>query len=273
MVYLINRQALASAGVDQQTIEALQKVKRQSEQADDTLSSLADAPVVLLSPSGVLPKGRTLSPGAGLNLADGGAGQSVELSLAETGVEPGAYGNAGALISIVVDRYGRITGVSAIPLVSDNVTEGEANLYFTADRARASVSGGQNINYDQDTGEIALDRPLDGGTYEPMFTGTGNVAAIAGFPATWSRVGSIVAVAGCVNVTPAAASGICDLSVSLPVPSAVEGANWTLAGQACVAITGTGGITPGNGVARMRFQATGTTVVNVWYHYQYVIRS
>lgn len=157
MAYLLNRQALAAAGVDQQTIEALAKVKRSAEQSDETLAVLAEAPVVLLGANDALTSGRILAAGEGLEQEDGGAGGQVRLLLADTGVDAGTYGAAGALVGITLDHKGRVMAIQTFPLVSDNVEEGADNLYFTQSRARAALSGGAGISYDNSAGTIAVD--------------------------------------------------------------------------------------------------------------------
>lgn len=250
MVYLLNRQALAAAGVDQQTIEALAKAKQSAERSEGEIDALKGAAVVVLAPSGVLPNGRTLRAATGLSLDDGGAGGSVDLSLSNTPVSPGTYGAESRLVRVTVDQKGRVTHIEALDLLSDAVAEGTENLYFTQARAREALSGGEGIDYDPATGDISLaDTAVTPGTYgsataipvldidqqgrvtaaatatipvlasgvfTPTLTGVTNVASSTAYQCQYLRVGSTVTVSGRVDVTPAAA-GVTELGISLPV--------------------------------------------------------
>lgn len=97
----------------------------------------------------------TLVPGE-LEGVDGGPGTIYTLGLADTAVAPGDYGDASHLVRVTIDQKGRITDAEAFELNSDNVTEGSTNLFFTDARARAALSSGLGIAYNNTTGVIAL---------------------------------------------------------------------------------------------------------------------
>jgi len=88
---------------------------------------------------------------------DGGANASYTLSLASTAITAGSFGDASHLVKVTFDAKGRATNAEAFELNSDNVTEGTTNRFFTNARARSALSDGTGIDYDSDTGEIALD--------------------------------------------------------------------------------------------------------------------
>lgn len=99
---------------------------------------------------------RIFTPAAGeLDGTDGGVGGNYTLGLADTTVISGDYGDESHLVKITIDAKGRATAAEAFELNSDNVTEGGTNLFFTDARARAALSGGTGINYDNSTGVIA----------------------------------------------------------------------------------------------------------------------
>src|SRR5690606_33124370 len=138
-------------------------------------------------------------------------------------------------IGVQVDLFGRVTGVEVYDLLSDNVAEGEANLYYTDARARGAISGGAAIDYNQSTGQIALadtavtpdtygsataipvlDVDQQGritgattaaiprlafGTYTPTLTNIANMTSSLAYECHYLQVGSIVHVGGRVDVT------------------------------------------------------------------------
>jgi hypothetical protein len=68
----------------------------------------------------------------------------------------GSYNNTSGVITIdsPVDSVNGYTGVVA--LTSNDVSEGNINLYFTNTRARNAVSGGTGVSYDNQTGQISI---------------------------------------------------------------------------------------------------------------------
>jgi hypothetical protein len=77
-------------------------------------------------------------------VAIAGEGSFVTLSTAQTIT-------GGKVFSGVITLTG-----ATVSLNSDQLTEGAANRFLTASGVRTQLSGGSNINYDSDTGAIAL---------------------------------------------------------------------------------------------------------------------
>lgn len=119
--------------------------------------ALNSATFLVLSSEPTLGAERVLTPASGqLVGTDAGANDAYTLGLADTTVVPAAYGAATKTVSFTVDSKGRLTAAAEYPLVTDNVTEGVVNLYYTDARARAALSGGTGIAYNNTTGLIAL---------------------------------------------------------------------------------------------------------------------
>lgn len=71
-------------------------------------------------------------------------------------------------------------------LTSDVVTEGSTNLYFTASRARQSISAGSGISYNSTTGVITATNTGTGTVTQVAASITGSAISIAGSPITTS---------------------------------------------------------------------------------------
>jgi hypothetical protein len=96
------------------------------------------------------------SPLGTLSVMGSGESAAVTVDLPNTGVNAGTYGSSTQLASVTVDAQGRITSASQNSLSTSNVTE-DTNLYYTDTRARAALSAGSGISYDNLSGIIALD--------------------------------------------------------------------------------------------------------------------
>ena len=57
----------------------------------------------------------------------------------ETDNAPGTYGSASKTLQVVLDETGQVDGITEFELNTDNIVEGNTNLFFTADR---TVDGG-----------------------------------------------------------------------------------------------------------------------------------
>jgi hypothetical protein len=81
------------------------------------------AQYVVLAADPVLTSERVLTPTTGqINVTDGGAGGPVTLSLADTAVTPGTYGDGTNIPQVTVDAKGRVTGVVSVPIVTPGGT-------------------------------------------------------------------------------------------------------------------------------------------------------
>ena len=148
----------------------------------DLTNALLAAPYITWVETPTLEQGRALAVTSALRLTNDGA--RLILGLAETGIAAGTYGGAAQTLSIQVDLFGRLAGAQTYDLLSDNVAEGTSHLYYTDARARAALSGGHGINYDSETGEIALD------TANLVTRSAGSVASTSGAPAVLATLQS-----------------------------------------------------------------------------------
>lgn len=147
-------------------------------------SAIQQASFLTLDTSQDLGSERVLTPATGeITGTDAGAGLAYTLGLADTAVVPGSYGdNGGAgaanFVTATVDQKGRLTSAGTFTITTGNVPEG-SNLYYTDARARAAISAGAGINYDNTTGVITA---KSAGTYGAP-TGTLSRAAFATYTA------------------------------------------------------------------------------------------
>lgn len=118
----------------------------------DVVTAIEQASVLTLEMSEVFGNARVVTSDGEVQLTDGGAGANFTIGLSDTGVEAGTYGDASHLVQIAINAKGRVTLASAFELNSDNITEGSANLFFTVERARAAISAGPGMSYDDETG-------------------------------------------------------------------------------------------------------------------------
>jgi len=131
------------------------------------------AQYVVLAADPVLTSERVLTPTTGqINITDGGAGGPATLSLADTAVTPGTYGNGTNIPQVTVDAKGRVTGVVSIPIV----TPGGTVTDVTASEPLHS-SGGSTPNISLATsmgGSLTGEYPNP--TIAPFAVGTGEIA-------------------------------------------------------------------------------------------------
>src|SRR5690554_2670554 len=94
----------------------------------DLTNALLAAPYITWAEAPTLENERTLAVTSTLRLTNDGT--RAILGLAETGIAAGSYGSASQTLAIQADLFGRLTGVQAYDLLSDNVAEGTSLLYF-----------------------------------------------------------------------------------------------------------------------------------------------
>lgn len=138
------------------------------------IDRIVGAPFLTFAATGDLPANRVLAGGAGLTLAIGGT--LATMSITDTAVVPGAYGTATKTVALTVNSQGRVTAAQQFDLNTDNIAQGVANLFYADALARAAVSAGDGLDYDNTTGEFSLDtasaRNVDHGAVE-IKAGTG----------------------------------------------------------------------------------------------------
>lgn len=237
----------------------------------DLLESIVNAPFLTTEVTSALPNERALTVGSGLDLTF--TSQLATVSLTNSGVAAGVYGLPNALPQITVDSRGRITFAAQITLITDNVTEGVVNLFYTDARARQALSAGAGIDYDDTTGSIALQQTLDAGTYTPTATLGANAAAATALQCTYTRVGDIVSVSGRVNVQATAAAALTVVGIPLPIAS-----NFGSTSD-CNGVTASAGILQAGAIeadvasdtAALRFIAQDTTSRGMVFNFSYTV--
>lgn len=175
----LSRKLLGEFLKNPETIKAFENLDLNSADLADVVSAIEAVSVLTLGLSDQFENSRVVSSDGEVQLTDGGAGGTLTFGLSDTGVDDGAYGGPAKTLQVAVNAKGRLSLVQAHDLVSDNVAEGAANLYFTDARARNALSDGAGITYTPGTGEIAA---TPAGTYGAP-TGTLSRATFATYAA------------------------------------------------------------------------------------------
>ena len=152
----LNRKLLGEFLKNPETIKAFENLSLNSEDLADVISGIQSAAVLVLSLSDLFENERVISSDGEVQLTDGGPGGNLTFGLSDTGVTADSYGSASQLVQVAINAKGRVTLAQSHALISDNVTEGATNLFFTNPRARAALSGGTGISYNSGTGQIAV---------------------------------------------------------------------------------------------------------------------
>lgn len=276
----LDRKLLGEFLKSPETIRAFENLSANSEDIATVVTGIQGAAILLIAPADVLGQGRVLATDGEIEAADDGAGAAYTLSLSDTNVDAGVYGAATKTVAFTVSAKGRITGATEYDLITDNVAEGDDNLYFTQDRARGSVSAGDGLDYNGATGEFSASASelrallgLDGGTYTPALTNVANVTASAAYVCQFMRVGGTVTVSGKIDVTPTAPGVLCQIGISLPIASALT-AQEQVAGTAADAslAAASAGVVSGdtaNDRAELQITFPSTTARGVFWQFTY----
>ena len=140
----------------------------------------------------------TAATHSGLTVSYDDAANKVALSLTNTGVSAGSYGNTTNVATVTVDAQGRVTSAGtaaiafpvtsvagktgAVTLSTADVSEDTTRKYYTDARARAAISASGSIAYDSLTGVISYTTPSTSGITEGSnlyFTNTRARSAIS----------------------------------------------------------------------------------------------
>ncbi len=140
----------------------------------------------------------TAATHSGLSVSYDDAANKVALSLTNTGVSAGSYGNTTNVATVTVDAQGRVTSAGtaaiafpvtsvagktgAVTLSTADVSEDTTRKYYTDARARAAISASGSIAYDSLTGVISYTTPSTSGITEGAnlyFTNTRARSAIS----------------------------------------------------------------------------------------------
>ena len=152
----LTRDMLARFIPDPRTIRAFEDLKSNSDGLVTTVAALQDVPLIGLTFSAIMNNDRQIAAGSNITFTDGGPKGQITFNLTDTGVSAATYGSATQIPQIAVDAKGRISLAANAPLISDNVSEGSVNLFFTNARARAALSGIGGIDYNSTTGAISI---------------------------------------------------------------------------------------------------------------------
>lgn len=167
-----------------------------------TYGGASAIPQLTVDAYGRITKAATVAPAAQTPTA--GAGIAVsgrQVSLASSGVHAGTYGSAAAVPVLVIDAYGRVTGVSTEPIYppttagtagqlwqSDGSGQGVWQTLDTApaaDSVKAVTSGGVKAAIDAEasaraSADSALQGTVDGKAAKTEALGTGTALALGG---------------------------------------------------------------------------------------------
>lgn len=179
--FFMTREDMAQFLKSPRQIRSFEVLQANSGDSVDFIIGARLSQVLTLAESPVLPEQRILTPSANVTLTDGGAGGPATLDLSDTGIVGATYGSASDTISVTVDAKGRLSAINVFQLDTDNVTEGSVNLYFTNARARSALSGGDGIDYDSGTGNIAVDATVVRADQGPAWVAATGAASRASF--------------------------------------------------------------------------------------------
>jgi len=94
-----------------------------------------------------------IAPGTGVTAVQAGAGMDFSTITSSGSV---IMGTPSSITGSSTNSASGTTHTHALSIDSDDVPEGASNLYFTEARARASVSAGDGVSYNNTTGVVSL---------------------------------------------------------------------------------------------------------------------
>lgn len=152
----LNRNEISAFAKAPKTIRGIESLSTNQDDIAVTVNTILGAPVLAFSTTDAFTSDRALIGSTDIMLSDGGPKGNLVVSLTPSGVSASTYGNATHVVGLAIDAKGRVTLAAQYALNTSNITEG-ANLYFTTDRARQSLTSGTGVNYSPISGVIAID--------------------------------------------------------------------------------------------------------------------
>lgn len=199
------------------------------------------ASYVTLGTDADLTSERVLTGSSRVSVTDAGAGSTVTLDLATSGVTPGTYGDSDNISQFAVDAYGRVTAAANVTLVGRIMTEQDSSLVdataialnFTSPLTATDAGGGVT--------DIAISAGVVGVSQGQRFTASGTFTVPSGVSAI-RITGSGGGGGGSARVTTNGGGGGGSAEYAIDVPLVVT------PGASMAVVVGTGGAGAASGL-------------------------
>lgn len=176
-----------------------------------TVNQIASSPLsmtfVVMSATDLLSNERVLTAGTGITVTDGGAGSTVTITLPNTAVTAGSYGSATTVGTFTVDAQGRLTAANSAniqPMVA--ATSGAAGTAGFVPQPAAGDEGkflrGDATWQTNASGTVTSVT----GTANQINVATGTTTPVLTLSSTLVMPGTLTALLGAVNLSPAGAA-------------------------------------------------------------------